>query len=436
MAKFWRMEDPTKCPNTGRILQGGMFQHQRDFWNSDSFIKALVTGYGGGKTLIGSKFAISMALQNSGIPFMCVSPSYKQAKKTTILTIKELLQGKRTLLPGFSFKHNKSEHEFIIRYNGREGIIWCASGDDPDALKGANLCGALIDEPFIQDRAVFEQMLARVRHPMSTVKHIALTGTPEDLNWGYDVCIGEERDNFDIELIQASSKENKALDNSFTERLERGLSEKAAKSYVGGEFVPLAEGLVYYGFDRHRNVVEFPEIPRGAEIGFGLDFNVNPMSAAMFWEINGHIHFFDEILLPNSDTYDMCETVLEQYGQYRPICYPDATGKKRQTNAASGMTDFRIIRDEYKIKVNVGSTNPPKRDRYNIVNGKLNPKVGRPTMTIDPRCKKMIRYLESYSHEKMNKQEDMSHILDAMGYPVARKFPMNVKAQVTKLKGH
>ena len=436
MAEFWRKADPVMDPETGKILMGGMFPHQREFWESKAFIKTLVTGYGGGKTMTGGKWSIAMALENPGIPFMTVSPSYKVAKKTIIITLKELLDGKRTLLDGFSYKFNKSDHEFLIRYRGREGIIWCASGDDPDALKGPNLCGALIDEPFIQDRAVFEQMLARVRHPLAEVKQIGMTGTPEDLNWGYDICLGDEKDNFDLHLVQASSKENKALGKEFTERLERGLSEKAAQSYVDGKFVALAEGLVYYGFARERNVIEFPEIPKGAKIGFGLDFNVNPMSAAMFWTINGHIHFFDEILLPNSDTYDMCETVLSEYGMFKPICFPDATGKKRQTNAAAGMTDFKIIKNKYKIKIDAPSANPSKRDRYNIVNGKLNPKVGRPTMTISPKCKKMIRYLESYAHEKMNNQEEMSHILDAMGYPVARLFPMQAKTTIKKVKGH
>ncbi|WP_217878337.1 hypothetical protein, partial [Vibrio alginolyticus] len=85
-------------------------------------------------------------------------------------TIKELLQGKQSLLEGFSWKYNKADWEFLIRYKGREGIIWIGSGDDPDALKGPNLCGALIDEPFIQSREVFEQMLARVRHPNARTK--------------------------------------------------------------------------------------------------------------------------------------------------------------------------------------------------------------------------------------------------------------------------
>ncbi|WP_217878389.1 hypothetical protein, partial [Vibrio alginolyticus] len=77
---FWRKEEPVMDEN-GKLIKGGMFAHQREFWESESFITALVTGYGGGKTFTAGKISISMALENPGIPFMCVSPSYKVARK-------------------------------------------------------------------------------------------------------------------------------------------------------------------------------------------------------------------------------------------------------------------------------------------------------------------------------------------------------------------
>ena len=60
---MWREEDPI-LNDAGMVIKGGMWQHQRDWWNSTAFIKALVIVFCWGKTLIQSKRAIAFALQN------------------------------------------------------------------------------------------------------------------------------------------------------------------------------------------------------------------------------------------------------------------------------------------------------------------------------------------------------------------------------------
>jgi hypothetical protein len=424
----------------GRVLVGGMWPSQRQWWQSEKFIRALVAGYGSGKTMIAAKRAISLSLHNAPSPHLCVSPSYKIARRTIIPMIRNLLDGKQTVEKGLSHTYNKSEFEFTIRYGSRVGTIWVLSGDDPTSLKGPNVGSANIDEPFIQDREVFDQVMARVRDPEASQKEIGLTGTPEELNWGYDICEGEEKDNFEIEVFHASTRENKALSAVYANRLEKALTEKAALAYIGGQFVSLSEGLVYYGFS-DANVVDLPDPGPNYEYGAGMDFNVNPMAACVFWTAGNHIHFVDEIELPNADTEYMCGELKERYklpngeAKVREV-YPDATGKSRSSNAPGGKSDYHYIR-EAGFALWARPSNPLRRDRYNAVNGKLAPKVGKPTMTISPKCKKMIAYLKQYAHEKMNEdyQKAMSHLLDAVGYPVAYLFPVRVQAQVVKVVG-
>ena len=62
-------------------------------------------------------------------------------------------------------------------------------------------------------------------------------GTPEELNWGYDICEGEDKDKFDLTLVQASTKANRALPSEYAARLELGYDEKAALAFVDGKFV-------------------------------------------------------------------------------------------------------------------------------------------------------------------------------------------------------
>jgi len=110
--------------------------------------------------------------------------------------------------------------------------------------------------------------------------------------------------------------------------------------------------------------------------------------------------------------------------------YPDATGSNRSTKAPGAKSDFDYLRKagfhvNVKLTANGLPTNPERRDRYNAVNGKLQPRDGQVTLTIEPSCKKLIKYLSVYAHEIMNKTEQvaMSHLLDAFSYAVAYRFP-------------
>jgi hypothetical protein len=403
-----------------------MFSHQSKFWEIPNFCKVLVGGYGSGKTLIGAKWIVSMALENAPCLVAAVSPTYKVARKTTIQSIRELLEGKQRIYGRrkFWWSFNKNEHEFTIRFHGRVASITVYSGENPLSLRGPNLAAAWIDEPFIQDEEVFYQMLARIRHPQAKELALALTGTPEQLNWGYDLCVGELEEEIDVGFVRASTRENIALSPDYVARLEGAYSEKMARAFIEGHFVNLSEGQVFYSFDPLENVARIRR-PEGAKLGAGMDFNVNPMASTVYWQNGNHIHFFYEKEMPNADTELMCQHLRAKFWKQglRDII-PDASGNRRQTNAPGGKSDFHYIR-QAGFKVNAPSKNPLIRDRYNAVNGKLKPRRGRITLTIDPSCKKLIKYLSIYSHELKHKQEAQSHLIDSFSYPIARLFPVD-----------
>lgn len=433
MASLWRKEDPV-LSDKGAVIAGGMWQHQRQWWDSPMFIKALVAGYGSGKTMIAGKRAISLALHNAPSPHLSVSPSYKIARRTIVPMIQSLLRGKQTIEKGLKYRFNKSDFEFTIEYGTKVGTIWVTSGDDPESLKGPNVGSANIDEPFMQDRDVFTQVQARVRDPQALVREIGLTGTPEELNWGYEICEGEDKEKYEIEVFHASTFANKALPPEYAQRLLKSLTPAAAQAYLEGRFVSLVDGLVYYAFT-DANVQDLPT-PAEAELGAGMDFNVDPMAAVVFWKIGNHMHIFEEIELPNADTQYMCSELTQRHGARLRTIYPDATGRARKTASPAGKTDFHYIR-EAGFEISCDSVNPPRKDRYNAVNGKLGPKTGPITLTISPKCKKLIGYCKQYAHKKMNEeyQKAMSHLLDAAGYPVARLFPVKPRSGLIPVIG-
>ena len=427
---FWRKDPPVLVD--GQVVQGGMWAPQRRWWDLPNFVKMFVAGYGGGKTYVGSKRIIASALNNAPCPVAVVSPSFRVARHTTVSTITELLAGKRSRFGrAFWFRFNRSLWEFRIRFRGREGLIIIYSGEDPQSLIGPNLASAWIDEPFVQDEAVFKQMIARVRHPDAFKREILLTGTPEAMNWGFDLAVGEWKDRMDVGVIQASTRENLTLGDWYVKQLQGAFDGKAAEAYIEGQFVNLAKGQVYHAFDSKRNVAELP-VPSGAELWAGMDFNVNPMAFCVGWRAGSHMHVMAEYEEANSDTEYCCELLRERWVYGRadkglPVLrnvYPDASGSARKTAAPGGRSDFWYI-EAAEFSVEAPHANPKRRDRYNAVNSKLKAADGRTTFTIDPRCKKMIKYLSLYNHENINKPEQkaMSHLLDAMSYPVVYLFP-------------
>ncbi len=447
--RFWRMEDPARDENN-RVTKGGMWSHQRQWWDLPDFFKVLVGGYGAGKTMIGCKRAIALAIDNAPCYVAVVSPTFPLARHTTISTISALLHGKQTILGrhSFSWRYNKTSHEFKIYYRGRIATVIVYSGEDPDSLRGPNLAAAYLDEPFIMQKAVFEQMVARIRHPDAKHREMILTGTPEQLNWGYDLCMGELGDslkelgvyNSSVGMVQASTRGNLALDPDYVRRLEGTLSAQAAKAYVDGKFINLASGLVYYGFDAmpgglHIRGGSLDNIPQGAQVGVGMDFNVNPMSMTAFWKIGPRIHFFREWELPNADTEYACQVIRDEYPTHNVIIYPDASGSARHSSAPQGKSDFWYIR-EAGLEIQAPAANPKRKDRYNAVNGKFKPVSGESMLTVSPKCRKLIKYLAVHSHELMTKQKGMTHLLDAFSYPVSYLFPVNKSVlTVTRLSG-
>lgn len=424
---FWRKQDPI-LDRHGQIIKGGMWSHQRAWWGSPKFIKALITGYGGGKTFIGSKRAISTALHNAPVPTMYVSPSYKVAKRTVIPTIRSLLDGK-----GINYTENKSDHEFIILHGGRKGIIWVGSGDDPGSLKGPNLGCALIDEPFIQSRAVFDQMLARVRDPKAKLREIALTGTPEELNWGYDICEGDEKVNFDIEVIQDSSLANKALPDDFVQTLMAGYDEKMVQAYVDGLFVNMSHGAIYYSYDEKLNFTD-NVIDPDRPIDIGMDFNVNPMTAEFSQQAGTEVHVCDEIVLQHSNTPELCEEIKSKYPNSIFNVYPDSSGKSK---SSKGTTDFQIIKEvlgDQLEKMHYPPKNPRLKDRFNAVNGMLcNAKKERKLFINKAKCPELVKDFRQTTapyEEFKKKNPKRTHASDALGYKIHRKYPYGERPRI------
>jgi len=391
-----------------KILKENMLPHQRRWWDLPNFVKLMVGGYGSGKTYIGALRSLYLSYLNAPQPGMYVSPSHNLGQKTIIITLKEIMDK-----AGMNYTYNQLKGEFIIsNWNGR---IWIGSGDKPDSLRGPNLAWSGIDEPFIQKRDVFDQMLARVRHPDAEQREIFLTGTPESLGWGYKLS---QSNKIDIGVIRASTLDNPHLPDEYKENLTSAYTPEQIDAYLHGKFVNLTQGRVYKEFDRDIHVLH-REL-EGWTISGAQDYNVDANTVLIFAHNSSEIHVFDEFRMKNSGTYDMAEAVQKKYPGIN--IYPDATGSARRTSAAqSAQSDHEIMR-QYGFKVLSPKSNPHVRDRVNAVNKLLKDR----RLTIENAPNLLMDFEQNvWRNNDIDKRDiEQTHASDAIGYAVSWLFPI------------
>jgi hypothetical protein len=122
--------------------------------------------------------------------------------------------------------------------------------------------------------------------------------------------------------------------------------------------------------------------------------------------------------------------------------YGDSTGDQRRTSASR--TDWQIAKDffgrypeRFSAVLRVPSANPPVKDRVNCVNAKLRNHAGQYRLLVHPGCKALIKDFEQVcwktdphgnSLVELDKSDsNRTHVSDALGYLIARKFPMSAQ---------
>ena len=396
-----------------------MLPHQCAFWELPNFVKLLVGGYGCGKTRIGALRSIWSSYVNAPIPHLYVSPTYKQARKTVIVSIKELLDHAE-----IAYDYNKTNHEFYMP--GWNATIWIASGDEPESLKGPNLATAGIDEPFIMNEEILNVVLSRLRHPDAKHRELFLTGTPEQLNWGYELAQNTDG-RYDLGTVVARTADNTHLPAQFVKMLEKAFDEKQRAAYMNGEFVNLTAGRVYKYFDRSMIAEGGPS----STLRAGIDFNVDNMTAEIFSITpDGVVWFLDEIQFDNSTTYELADRLQERYPGI--TVFPDPAGRARKSS--SDVTDFTILRDK-GFTVEARPVHPPVRSRVNAVNKLM--REGR--LRISSRCPRLVKDFElvSWKNGEIDKSNDaLTHASDAAGYAIEKLFPVRMPDRSYKQPGH
>ena len=377
-------------------------KHQHDFLTSEEKFVLLLGGIGSGKTWSGSHFVINEVQESEAMGFIGAN-TYKQLNNSTLAC---LFQEFDTLNIPFSYNKHAGQLEVFNRK------ILCGSLDNYNVYRGIEIGWMWLDEVRDSKLDAFKVLVGRLRHKKQEKFKCRLTTTPFGYNWLFDYFEGEKK-TINHKQIKARTFDNPFLPPDYLDTIKQNYDEKMYRQEVLGEYINIAQGQVYYAFDREKNVKETKR-STNEYIWFGMDFNVDPMTAVCAQIRNNKIHVFSEIYLQDSNTYKMSDTIINRYGPAHNVV-PDATGRALKTSAA-GVSDHIILKQK---GLNVISTNNPFRmDRYNCVNGMLE----RGEIIIDPSCKRLIKDLERVSFKEgtnmpeTTRDKTLGHISDALGY--------------------
>lgn len=384
-----------------------LLDHQDEFLYSNAIHTGLVTGFGGGKTFIGTLKTVSKKLKYPKVDVAYYLPTYPLIKDIAFPRFKEVLENQN-----IPYELNKTDKDFITPF----GRIILRSMDNPDLIVGYEVGYSLIDEadilPTNKMQDVFVKVLARNRALLWDDKPNSLdfVSTPEGFKFLHKFFVKDSKPN--RVLIRGKTSDNPYLSDSYLETLRESYTPEQIQAYIDGEFVNLTTGTVYRNYDRQLNNT-IRQIKEGEVLHIGMDFNITNMNAV--------IHVIDRIphavaeITGAYDTSEMVTIINQRYKGHSIVIYPDASGKARST---SGKSDIQILK-EARYTIRTMNKNPLVRDRVNAVNiALMNNKGERKYLVNSNNCPVLCDALEqqTYKNGVPDKTSGLDHITEAIGY--------------------
>ena len=395
-------------------------KERKEILSHPARFKVITAGRRFGKSVLGLMFLLKgQMLQGENRWY--ISPTYRQGKLTVFPILKSIIRNQP------DWKINETELSCT-----RLGATIAIKGSDAaDSLRGAELSRVVLDEYAYQKAGVFEEVI----YPMLTTTHgnAMMIGTPDGFssNNFYDYFLkGQGEDD------QWKSWQYKTIDGGFVDQKElelakSNLDERAYRQEFMANFETAANRAAW-AFNREEHVKRADELSSYQVIGIDHNVDYNTAVLACIYG-DGTVHYIDEIRQRNSSTEMLSKEMKSKWINVKE-CYPDPAGSARSTT--SHRSDHQILKD-YGYSVYARKSHPSHRDRLNALNRKLKDANGVIKMTIDPKCKYLIKDLEQVQRDRkggIDKSNiELTHSLDAATYLISYKFPI-VQRIATSMK--
>lgn len=320
--------------------------------------------------------------------------------------------------PDLKVHYNKTDYIVYFPNGSEVHFVGLDEGPRTEKLLGLEFSTLYFNEASEINYTAIQLVISRLAEKNKLKKRIWLDfNPPTKRHWAYwlfekhidpidEVPVTNPQDYVSMLMNPKDNLDN--IDSEYLELLAK-MPEREKNRFLLGLYNDDSDGTVYYSFNRDMHVK--PVLKRPGTIFAGMDFNISPMTAALFQYIDNTFYVFDEVFMDNSDTFKMCaELKLRGYAGIKVL--PDSTGRNRKT---SGLSDFKILQD---AGFTIESThNPFVTDRVNNVNRLF----AEDRIVIDPKCKKLINDLEKVvwkndDLDQSGSNKHLTHISDCLGY--------------------
>ena len=405
-----------------RVVNYRPLKSQQAFHDSVATFKGFSGPIGSGKSAALCYEAIRMAYDNPGTVGLVGAPTYPMLRDATLTALIEALETNE-----IPYQHLKAENTLKLTEPG--SVILLRSMEEYERLRGTNLAWFGVDELTYTKEEAWRRLEGRLRDPKA-IRHGGFgVWTPKGFDWVHRRFVADPVPGH--EVIHATPFENRhllACQPDFYERLQGSYDQRFYEQEVLGKYVNAKGGLVYYAFERERNVVR-QEMSPYQPLHWALDFNVDPMSSVVAQRTgDGVVRVLDEIVLRRATTEEACEEFEKRFGkpQGGVVIYGDASGESKKT---AGASDYDIVRAFFRSRgiratYRVPKSNPLVKRRVAQVNGRLRNAAGEVMLLVDPRCRELIAdfeqvaYLEDSLEIDKKRDRRRTHTSDALGYMI------------------
>jgi phage terminase large subunit len=376
--------------------------------------RVIIAGRRAGKTWLSIRELARFArIPNQKILY--AAPTYRMAKNIVWDQLKYKLIDLKWVK-----KINESDLQITL-INGTK--ISIRGAENFDALRGGEYNFLVLDEFAMIDERAWTTVL---RPTISnTLGHALFISTPVGKNnWAFDMFNKRIDDPKNWSSHQYTSLDGGQIPLEEIEQARKDLSEKVFRQEFEASFESF-EGTICWAWNRNENIRNL-EDPDTRILDIGIDFNVSPITAAIFVRYGDDMYQIDEVVMHNSNTFELVEEIQNRYPASKVFAYPDPSGNQRKTSAG-GNTDIKILSNA-GFNVKAPRAHNLVKDRINAFNSRLCSSDGQRHLFVGSNCKHTIESIEKFAYKAgtqvPDKDQGWDHMFDAASYAIDFLFPI------------